>query len=81
MPLTCFILCMRSAPRRTPHPCGTLTTSVHPAVSLPKVVLNLVGNAKITGLKIYPQGEQFYTDALSVLALSAVFAPQHGERK
>jgi hypothetical protein len=29
----------------------------------------------------YPQGEQFYTDALSVLALSAIFAPQHGERK
>ena len=29
----------------------------------------------------YPQGEQFYTDALSGLALGAVFAPQHGERK
>jgi hypothetical protein len=29
----------------------------------------------------HPQGEQFYTDALSVLALSAAFAPQHGERK
>jgi hypothetical protein len=29
----------------------------------------------------YPLGEQFYTDELSVLALSAVFAPQHGERK
>jgi hypothetical protein len=31
--------------------------------------------------KDYPQGEQFYTDALSGLALSAVFASQHGERK
>jgi hypothetical protein len=30
------------------------------------VVLSLVGNAKIIRLKIYPQGEQFYTDALSV---------------
>jgi hypothetical protein len=40
-----------------------------------------VGNAKITRLKIIHRVSKFYTDALSVLALSAVFAPQHGERK
>jgi hypothetical protein len=34
---------------------------------------SIAGNAKITRVKIIPQGEQFYTDALSVLALSAAF--------
>ena len=46
----------------------------------PSSVLSLVEMPKFQ-TEDYPRGEQFYTDALSVFALSAVFAPQQGERK